>query len=223
MTLDVRALAGGVALGILAAVAFYETRPASDPPPVAGAATTAAPQPRPSLPTRPDCDALRVQNQLLRGQLAMERAVNLGTPVPWPADTPFDYTPEGFQRRVAQAIEDCAPDVDIVGIDCAEPPCLAQLRTPDVPGEITLFDEQGWWNRVAMTCPHWTDAYGEGGYLATHPVECEDGDIQQVTLLGWATRDDVPGAPQDEDATANQERRLDLRRRMAVADWPCER
>lgn len=58
-----------------------------------------------------------------------------GSPVPWDDSIPPQYRKEGFQAKLAQALDELEAPAELVGFDCREPPCVAVMRNLGHPGQ----------------------------------------------------------------------------------------
>jgi hypothetical protein len=81
----------------------------------------------------PADDALReceTKLSLAEGILRAQEHEKLGDPVPFPADLPPQYRPEGFEHAIRAALAACdrLGDVELSHVDCSEFPCLAFFR-----------------------------------------------------------------------------------------------
>jgi len=146
----------------------------------------------------------------LEGEVAMQRlrAQTLehelfGEPVPWPDEVPREHEPSEFRANVRQAVEECAPDVEIVGFDCGEPPCLVHLRGGD----------EGWWDRLINRCPRWVDPYGDAVSRASGTADCGGGSEERYEIVGPTL--EQPDAGQD------GARRWEQRVERARFEWEC--
>jgi hypothetical protein len=133
-----------------------------------------------------------------------------GAPCPWPDDLPAAVTPDGFRAQVRAAVDACGGEVDLVGFDCSEPPCLALLR----PQEAT------WRDTLIHDCPQWHETYGKTTSGASFTVECEDGSEERVEMVGVPASDvlgdDAVGEP------GNLMKRLKARASDQELRWSCD-
>ena len=147
-----------------------------------GTATVRAAAPPAPAPPEPD---LAAENAILRKRLADREAELRGTPIPWPTDLPEALTPAGFEARVREAVATCAPEVEVLGVECSEPPCLALLRAPR--GRSPYGEGRTWYDDLVNDCPAWTEAYTSSVGWASGPVECDDGTTDRYNVLGWSS------------------------------------
>ncbi len=165
--------------------------------------------------TRMDRQQLEQHIAHLEGELALQRLRKqilehelYGEPIPWPDDVPPEHEPGWFRENFRQAVEQCAPDVEIVGFDCSEPPCLVHLRG----------GEDGWWNRLINECPGWVDHYGSTVSAASGSVDCSGGAEERYQIVG--PHSEKPWGD-GRDAEENQGKRWDQRVERARFDWEC--
>lgn len=151
----------------------------------------------------------------LEGELALQRLrkqtleVELyGEPILWPEQVPEEHRPEWFRDNFLQAVEECAPDVEVVGFDCSEPPCLVHLRGGG----------DGWWDRLINGCPGWVDHYGNTVSSASGSVDCGGGVEERYQIVGPQREQPWSDGP---DAVENQRKRWDQRVEQATFDWEC--
>lgn len=131
----------GLAVGVGGATQVQPAAPAPAPPGPA-AATVEDPPPVP-------CDDLgglraRVAERLAEVEaaeatwaaVAQANAMAEGTPLAWPETLPPGYD-EASYRATLEGLIDADPAITLLGIDCGEYPCIAQIRTveedPSVP------------------------------------------------------------------------------------------
>lgn len=154
---------------------------------------------------------LEAENRLLQGLLEAQDIEVHGTPVPWPDDLPEDLRPAGFERNVREAVASCAPEVEIVGFECSEPPCFVLLQSP----------KMDWYDALVNSCPGWVDRYTSGVAWANGQVTCPDGSKQPYYVLGWSYTL-VEGAEEmtDEDKE-NRTKRFTTRLDEIRANWKC--
>ncbi len=153
----------------------------------------------------------------LRTELAAQRRYveNLeieayGIAPTWAEGVPPELSEEAFGEQVAKAIEACDPGVELVGVDCEEPPCLAVLRPL----------EEGWWDRLVNTCPEWTEAYGSNTSMQSGKVDCGE-TMEEYYLLGSYRSKEWTIEPDTED-TWNAVKRMNARAQTWVGSWDCE-
>lgn len=91
-------------------------------------------------------------------------------------------------------------DVELVGVDCAEPPCTAIFR----------HAEHEFWNKLINACPGWVDRYGSSVGSSSGTVECGDGRSESVWRIspgGWVAPE-PEGAP-EQNAVLRMQARWD--------------
>jgi hypothetical protein len=165
--------------------------------------------------SRMDRAQLEEHVAFLEGELALQRLRKqtledelYGEPIQWPEDVPRQYDPGRFRDNVRQAVEDCAPDVEVVGFDCSEPPCLVHLRGGG----------DGWGDRLINGCPAWVDPYGSGASTASGTVDCGGGTEERYQIVGPHREQPWGDGP---DAGENQRKRWEQRVEQARFDWEC--
>lgn len=162
-----------------------------------------------------EADQLQVLIAGLEGELEalearraeLEQAL-FGDPIPWPDEVEERYRPEAFEAHVRQAVEACAPPVEITGFDCSEPPCFVLLRATG----------PGWYAGLVDDCPAWSEVYGTETSSFSTGVRCPAGAAERMAMIGPA-----PAALLGEDA-ALEERwvlRRDQRIQEAKLGWTC--
>jgi len=136
--------------------------------------------PYPAIPDGDD-EQLHTRIGQLNEEIAQVEALNRtyetelnGSPHPWPDDLPEKLTPAGFEAQVTAAIEECGVEVDLVGFDCEEFPCLLALRD----------GEENWWSKLTTSCQAWVDSYGVGasGSMGVW-VDCGDGRREEFGVI----------------------------------------
>jgi hypothetical protein len=154
-----------------------------------------------------DLEALRAENALLRKVNEGLETEVYGVSPAWPPDAPRSHR-EDFEPNLRAALADCDVDVDLVAVDCAEPPCTAIFR----------HAEDEFWNKLINTCPGWVDRYGSSVGSSSGTVECGDGRSESVWRIspgGWE-------APEPEGAPErNTMLRMQARWDEMEADWTC--
>lgn len=165
--------------------------------------------------TRLDREQLEQHVAFLEGELALQRLRKqtleyelYGEPIPWPEDVLPEYEPGWFRENFRKAVEQCAPDVEIVGFDCSEPPCLVHLRG----------GQEGWRDRLINECPGWVDHYGSAVSSASGTVDCGGGVEERYQIVGPHREQPWGDGP---DAKENQGKRWDQRIEQARFDWEC--
>lgn len=202
MLIESRDIAFASALGVFALlIGFFVGRHTDDAPPEAPVAVD-VPVAAPVADDRPTAaeakeraDAVAVVESQLAGltlRLGPDR-------LPWPDDTPHDQRPARFYEHVRAMRQVCDLRFNLVGVECAEPPCIAALRQVDkglaaaIPG-----------------CAAWTGAYPGAPIIDAGPVPCADGSSETVVLLS---------APLPADAA--RDARLIARQKALRSGWTC--
>ncbi|MEZ4235664.1 MAG: hypothetical protein R3F59_05780 [Myxococcota bacterium] len=134
-----------------------------------------------------------------------------GTPVPW-GDLPPVLREDAFRATVAEAVADCAPEVEVVGYECREPPCLAMVRAPA---------ERAWWDALVVDCPPWVDAYGVGAVGGARRATCADGHQEVFQLVGWSPQLVEPEGGYPTEEAENRVKRLAARTDEIARSWRC--
>lgn len=155
---------------------------------------------------------LELQNQLLQRMLEDLEIEHRGTPIPWSDDLPEPLRPEAFERNVREALEDCAPDMELVGFECSEPPCFALLRPPE---------RSDWWNDLVNECPAWRDNYTSSVSSASGQASCPDGSTERYQVLGWSSHLIEPEEGLPPEIGDNRLKRWRFRVEQIRSDWPC--
>jgi hypothetical protein len=130
-------------------------------------------------------------------------------PVAWPEGRPDKFTEAGLRASMQTALESCDVPAELVGLECAEPPCIAMLRTTS----------DGWHDALVNSCPAWNDTYGTTVSMDDGKVDCGGGESESVALLSpydheW--REEL-----DKDASGNVGQRLQERWTAIRGDWDC--
>lgn len=128
----------------------------------------------------------------------------------WNPYMPEVLRPGGFEEQVKRAVDECQPDMELVGFDCGEPPCLAIFRDRG-GGEGALTSED---------CPAWREPYGDWKTSSSDVVDCPDGVSERVLLLGSARTHDWVDEP-DGAGRGNGMMRLKSRSRAVMEEWVC--
>jgi hypothetical protein len=163
----------------------------------------------------------RVEGELsaARDRIAELELELYGTPTVWPDDTPYLADPDNYAREFARAVDECDVPVDVVGYDCSEPPCYAILRRD----ESDFSGSAAWWNTM-NECPYWQQRYARGVGMSTDSIDCEDGHLEEFTMLAVAPVDDpdwLISAASDRSELENFSKRIEVRRRSARDAWHC--
>jgi hypothetical protein len=170
--------------------------------------------PRTEAPA-PDCDAGEVP--ALRARLAFAEMLykslweeHFGHPVAWPADTPARYTAAGYQDVVDRALATCETGIAPRGMECTEPPCV---------GAFVFEGEQQFLPEI-VSCPAWSEAFGDTVTTYEGSVDCGDGHSESVLLLSpyW----EAVAEPDDPTEAANFEKRIGERQKALLDAWECE-
>lgn len=79
-----------------------------------------------------------------------------GTPVPFPEDIPPQYTGEGFETAVHEALAECGVDgLELALVDCSEFPCMAFFSQTTKSYNHAVGD--------LRSCEGWTKRFERGG------------------------------------------------------------
>ncbi len=185
---------------------------ASRPQRSPGPAGNATPAPR-TESSSPQSDAeqilsLQGEVELLRGMLRGQELAATGEAIPWPEDRPERFRQAGYRAALEEAIDSCAPPVELVGLDCDEPPCVALLRTG-----------QDWHDALVNRCPTWRDRYGTTVSQSVGEIDCEDGSTEQIAMLSPYDEEWEDGLGKEELGEVRQ--RLRHRWEQLRGDWTC--
>ena len=132
-----------------------------------------------------------------------------GPALAWPKQVPHALSSSGFRDQVEIALGECDPDVDLIGIDCSEPPCLALLR----------IRSEDWRAQLVTQCARWSEPFGTQTSGISFAVTCADGSGEQAEMIG-APLQKVLGENADEQAEA-MSRRLQARKLEPQLRWVC--
>ena len=160
---------------------------------------------------------LEAENRLLQNLLQNQEIETSGTPIPWTDDIPAAYRPEAFERNVREAVATCAPNVEIVGFACSEPPCLVLLRPPGPASG----DGPTWYDALVNTCPAWVDRYTSSVDSANGVATCPDGTEESYHLLGASYTLADPSRTFTREEQENRSKRFQARIREIKANWAC--
>jgi len=127
----------------------------------------------------------------------------------WPEEPLPGHAPEAFERVLQDAIESCEMDIDVVGMECDEPPCLAVVR-----------DGVGSWYSDLTNCPAWADVYGASGTSSTSTVTCPDGREVAFAMVGPGNGD-YHAEQKEVDPWAGL-KRLQYRGEQVKLDYACD-
>ena len=108
-----------------------------------------------------------------------------------------------------RALGECDPDVDLVGFDCSEPPCLALLR----------IRSEDWRGKLITDCAPWSESFGTQTSGVSFPVTCTNGSVERAEMIG-APLHKVLGESTQPQAEA-MSRRLQARRLKQQMHWVC--
>ena len=132
-----------------------------------------------------------------------------GAPLAWPKQVPYALSWPGFRDQVDRALGECDPDVDLVGFDCSEPPCLALLR----------IRSEDWRGKLITECAPWSQAFGTLTSGVSFSVTCTHGSEERAEMIG-APLHKVLGESAEPQAEA-MSRRLQARRLKQQIRWVC--
>jgi hypothetical protein len=205
----------GLPLGLVGASVFHGASTPEDTfrvpaLPFVGRARTPAP-----------CSQVEREAERVRAEIALRlqtmeevRTRVEGLPIPWSAARGEQYMPDAFEQAMAEAEADC-PDVDILRVDCEEPPCFAWVQPP--PSDPWDARARVAADSALTRCPAWRSRYG-GFTAASFDVVCDETVVHGVVLgtpPGW-TFGDV-----DPEFDANVAKRIRTRNAAAIESWPC--
>lgn len=182
----------------------------------------------PNPPTCPPCligdpngDGVRKRDEILaklankiarlEAELGLVRALSQGyqaeaqgTAQDWPAEVPDGQRPENFQAWLAESLDACEVPAELLGYDCAEPPCIARLRV----------QRSDWLWKLIRDCPSWTTHYRRVPRLHRFMAPCGPEGSESIVLLSphWK---DYPGEVDQLD------KRLQSRWIQAQESWTC--
>jgi hypothetical protein len=138
---------------------------------------------------------------------AKERAEN-GTPVPFPADLPPQYRPEGFEDAVKDAMRTCPqPGRRLARVDCSEFPCMAFFVNDSTAKEPEPPD--------AAPCDRWNELFGGWGGMATNEFMTDAG-VVSFMMRSVAPADDATVS--DENSQLRWTKRLEDGKAQVIAD-----
>ena len=128
----------GVAIGLAtlpwSSAAVAEVAASLDAEPVQA---PASPGPCPQLgPAMQAVDAKRLLVTAAKARVAVleaERTAIAGDPIDWPEDIPLALGPDGAELLLVRAAE--AADVDVLGVECEEFPCVAIISSVQGPDD----------------------------------------------------------------------------------------
>jgi len=140
------------------------------------------------------------------GILESQERERTGTPVTFPPDVPRQYTPEGFESAVREALAAC-PDAGVAfaHVDCSEFPCLAFFSQPS-----------GTYNHGAdrlQECSSWTDRFEASGQANSRFMTDEG--LREYSMLSPRPS----GAVSDENAGKRWQARLQQGEEELMAAW----
>ncbi|MCP4675047.1 MAG: hypothetical protein GY854_05990 [Deltaproteobacteria bacterium] len=107
------------------------------------------------------------------------------SPISWPEDTPPEQTPTEFKKYFKAIAEEAEGEVDIVSIQCEEPPCMMFRRLP-------LTKRLNDWNRYNAQLRNtetWKNQFPAGSGHQGIDVDCGDGRKESVQII-WFTSDE---------------------------------
>jgi hypothetical protein len=133
----------------------------------------------------------------------------VGVPLAWPDNTPEPLKPDVFPDQAAAILDDCAPDIVLLSVDCTEPPCLL----------VTRDERSMWWPMPwILPCSAWNDTYGNDGFeMFSSTVHCGDVDEQMLVFAPSADWAIERGVPKEELARRRDERTTAMR-----DEWACQ-
>jgi len=158
--------------------------------------------------TQKELAALHVQRAFLKGQLSR----HIGEIADWPKDLPNAYEPGAFEEALTAAMAG-TEDLEVLGVDCDEYPCVAFLRDHDLDREPRP-DQRGSAAVADTTDQMKADAYGENARLLNFGRNISrNGTTYRLSAITFLP----PGAP-DPDL----KKRVDFRVDGAIEDFTTE-
>ncbi len=220
----------GLAIGALIWLAFDKIRSRQAPPPEPVTPIQITPS-RETLFTPPAAPPIslpddevsslrahvaRLEEEMLRRDEALAglEAKLDGSPLAWPDPIPEAYQAKVFVERTERAIEACMLELELLRVECDEPPCAAILRRP----RAVHSEGARWLNVLTGACPTWNDSYGTEISLVTDSVPCDGTRREGFTFLAPTWPDLTDGS---EAALENQGRRFRRRAERAKEAWTC--
>lgn len=153
---------------------------------------------------------LEAQVETLRERLTVPGAHRPpARPVQWPDDRPEKFTEAGFRSVMEEALSGCDVPLELQRLDCAEPPCIAVMRTTS----------EGWHAALVNDCPTWNETYGTTVSMDDGTIDCVGAEEEGYALLSpfdheW--REEL-----DKDEQGNVGARLQERWDAIKTDWDC--
>jgi len=164
-----------------------------------------------------DSETLREENADLSMRVKfLERIVDdlqieyLGEAIDWPDEISEAIEPARFEEEIGDILKDCGAEVEVVDVECSEPPCVAIVRS----GGDTAF-----WQDLPE-CEAWKSNYGSSVMLHVDGVSCPGGDSEVVGILG-PTYDNALGPAENSEEDANRSKRFDARSTEVMTNWEC--
>jgi hypothetical protein len=210
------ALASGAALAT--AVAFLAGRwsaPVPEPsPPVRPPVEPDSPVERtierieiqPDASCEEELEALRQRLALAEGIIDAQIKAQTGTPEEFPEGLEPQYTPEGFENAVLEAMEGCPGiEVELAFTDCGEFPCMAFFSQPE-----------GGYNHAIgklRNCESWRNRFAPGGQ-ANHSFMTDQGKVEYSMASPRP-----PGWTGDENSGTRWNYRLEQGRTQLMDMW----
>ena len=96
----------------------------------------------------------------------------LGSTIAWSPSVPKELWPDRFEAAVSEAMGQCTPDGELVGVDCREPPCIAKLRARSDAAASDL-----------VHCEPWEVPFGPTVHMLRVSVPCPDGPDERALLV----------------------------------------
>lgn len=222
MNRTTKAAAAGLTVALISGSAWLSSDMADasavelDTTPVRLAAPPAPPAP-PRAPTPPAPPAddgsadriaqLEFENTLLRG--ALER--HEGQPRSFPSDYPGDLLPAAFEASVRPLV-DLEEDLDLVGVDCAEYPCVAWV-------EAMGDKEAEWSGRLSSLKGRFEQNDGWGNHwIWTFPYVQKENDRSRAMVGIMVHPGEVPG-----DVATRLKHRVEIAMEERIDEWSSER
>jgi len=132
-------------------------------------------------------------------------------PMEWPDDTPAAYGPGQFERLFRKVAEESEAEVDIVSMQCNEPPCLMVRRVPPVENE----NDWGELMKELQDTPTWKENFPQAIGHQGKDMPCGDGRTETVQII-WFTPDEW-----DEDFVDDMLARRWIRVAEIADNWKC--
>lgn len=120
---------------------------------------------------------------------------------PFPKDLPVRQQPMAFYQTLRDARTACKIRMNLVGVECSEPPCIGLIRV--VEGDVAA---------KVTGCPEWTAAFPGEPRVASVDVACPGDRVEGVVMV----------SPPAREAADAENARLQVRRDAVLAGWRCQ-